>query len=403
MRRLASISITLLAMLLLFASGLAIPNGVSSSTPQTLSLKTSGQVLNVASQQYFINQSGAFVSATFPGYSISSGTINYALNASVTGETITGQVSFNLNGSLSGGGTITISSTSDPLSAMIAAVCLPNYDTPSTGGGCQANDTSAVPAFFVGFARMQVTSSTGNRILSNVEMMFESAYLNPYGSPIVIASADSSIVVITAYTQATVTWSGAFEAGSINGSFGSTAISGQFSQNSTEQENLVSAIAKDSGTMTFSNVIDANGSAITSLDASGTYTGNSSIPLAGSYDCSAEIGFPAGSGVCTQTGFQSSGNFNLQSQSYSVMGNYSSTWGTPAFGYSGKANATVLPIDPPVVTPTLVNTKEITSAAGLSSTVVLVLLLFVFALQRRAKRSKEDTLIEHSPNNPKHH
>lgn len=401
MRRLASISITLLAMFLLFMSGLAIPQGAASSSRQTLSLETSGQVLNVATQQYLINQSGSFVSATFPGYSISSGTLQYALNASVTGKTVTGKVSFNLSGTLVGGGTISISSSSDQLSAMIAAVCLPNYDIPSTGSGCQANDTSAVPAFFVGMATMQITSSAGNKILSNVEMMYESAYLNPYGAPIVIASADSSIAIITDYTQANVSWSGAMEIGSISGSFGSMAISGQFSQNSSEQENLVLGVAKDSGTMSFSSMIDANGSAISSLDASGTYTGNSSIPLAGSFDCSAEIGFPVGSGVCTQTGFMSSGSFNLISQSYSVIGNYSSTWGTPAFGYNGAANATILPIDPPVVTPILVNTKELTSAAGLSSTVVLLLLFFVFALQRRARKSKEDSIIEHTPNNPK--
>lgn len=325
-----------------------IHNASSASGPtETLILNTSGGVVSVSAQQYLINQSGAFFSATLPAYSITSGTLDYSLNATVVGETVTGLASFDLNGSLSGGGSITISSGSVNLFSMIAAVCLPNYDTPSAAGNCQANDTSAVPAFFVGLATMQVNSTAGNETLANIPMLFESAYLNPFGAPIVISSADSTIIIVAPYIRATVNWTGAIETGTISGTFGSISVSGKFNQNASEVEDLITGAANDTGSMTFSDVVDSHGNSIPVLLASGTYSGNSSIPLAGSYDCSAELGFPSGSGLCTQTGFQSTGSFSLHTKSYDVIGNYSSSWGVPAFGFSGTSSAKVSAADPP--------------------------------------------------------
>jgi len=349
MKSFVSLTFTVLAILLLAVSGLLtsnFPTSASYNSSQHLSINLTGSVVSAGSQQYLIQQSGPAASVTVPGYSIVSGQIDYNLTAFITGESVLGAANFILHGTQSGGGQINVSSDI-PLVGMIAGVCLPNYDAPSASGACESNDTSAVPAFFVGMGPVQIVTSSSNVTLSNVVMLFESAYLNPFGAPLVISSNDSSIVIITGYTSAIASWNNVVDSGAISGSFGNESISGIFGQVASEHENLVTGRANDSGRMTFSSVTNGTGSAVSQLDVTGSYSGNSSIPLAGSYDCSASLGFPAGSGICTDTGFDSAGSFSLLGGINHIVGSYRSTWTIPAFGFSGNASATLAYLDPP--------------------------------------------------------
>jgi hypothetical protein len=348
MKSLFSIIFTLLVISLLSSSGLLTTHFAFSMNPSgSLSLNLAGSVVNAGSQQYFIQQSGSIVSATVPSYSVNAGELNYTLEADVSGQSVTGNASFNLQGTLVGGVSINVSASDVRISGMVSAECLPNHDTPNATGSCEANDTSVAPAFFVGKATIQITTSSGTQTLSNISMLFESAYLNPFGASIVLSSTDSTIVIVTPYTQATVTWRNVIDSGTISGSFENTPISGSFTQVASEQENLFTGTANDSGTMTFSSVIDGSGNAVSALDIAVPYSGSSTIPMAGSYDCSASSGFPAESGVCTETGFQSTGRLDLAGRANTITGSYSSTWTIPAWGFSGNATAVVTAADPP--------------------------------------------------------
>jgi hypothetical protein len=197
---------------------------------------------------------------------------------------------------------------------------------------------------------------------NQVPMLFESAYLNPFGNPIVFGTADNfaTLMVVTPYTHANIFWTQVSVSGSITGTLGSSNIvSGQFSESSNEFENLVTGTAQDSGTMTFSNVVNASGP-VTSLDVTGTYKGSSTIPTTSQYacmtsagpslcsnsDCTSSLGlgpFEAMTGlsVCTNTGFESQGSFNLHGQASYVSGSYSSAWSVPAFAFGGMASGSV--------------------------------------------------------------
>jgi hypothetical protein len=97
---------------------------------------------------------------------------------------------------------------------------------------------------------------------------------------------------------------------------------------SNETENLVTGKSTDKGTISFSSMTPS------SLNANGHYIGTSTIPTTGTSDCSASTGFP---GTCTESGFQSIGQFTMSG----ISGSYNTTWGVPALGFSASVNATV--------------------------------------------------------------
>ena len=370
MKTTTTIAVTLLAVFLLLSSGGLVATYAASPTTthtdrgsdgpsaaQTLSLAIGGGVVSAGTQHYNIQQTGQVVSATVAGFTIDPTQpmlLQYHLEATVQGTTASGNANFHLTATLAdGSGTLYVSGNAKIIGA-VAAVCLPNYDTPNPDGTCPAADNSEVPAFFVGIATVQVTVGTPtSHDAPNdhgaptqpmiVPMLFESAYLNPFGNPIVFGSADNfaSLMIITPYNHATIDWNNVVVAGGLGGVYGSSQVAGTFSEVSREHENLVTGVAQASGMMTFSNVVNTTGYPVNALDATGAYKGTSTIPTTGSYDCSASLGFPAGSGVCTQTGFLSTGHFNLHGQNSNVVGSYSTQWTIPAFGFQGTANGAV--------------------------------------------------------------
>jgi hypothetical protein len=277
---------------------------------------------------------------------------NYHLDATINGLAVSGNANFQLAGALSNGSNINLDGNAQIVDA-VPAVCLPSYMI----GACMSSDTSEVPAFFIGSANIQYTLTTPptpdqaptptspptpptspeNVNMNDVQIMFESAYMNPFGNPITIASMDGyTLLIVTPYTQATIDWSNVVDAGTIAGTLGNTSVTGTFSQVAQEHEDLVSGIAKDHGSITFSGMTAA------SLDATSNYNGVSFIPTSPSFDCSAWLtGVP---NTCASTGFQSSGNFSMHTNGPNrilINGTYSSIWSTPAFFSESTVTAAI--------------------------------------------------------------
>jgi hypothetical protein len=364
-RRLATDAAALALVIVLMGSGTAF---AANATPLSLTVPV-GTVLNAGDQHYTVdNGPGATWYAMVDGYYIdqTSGQLQYTLTADVHGVDAGGNAHIQLTGlavSTTTGATtpidvegqIRISSMLNPVYMPLGCTPPPSPPAPQdrpphdTPNACN----SAIPSFFQGNTNLQVTLGStqpspheDGTPQQKQTMMLESPYLNPFGMPIIIASADGSVTIVTTYSVGTIQWTntrvgGAFGPGSV---FGTTPVTGNFNLTSTENENLVTGVATDHGQMYFQNM------APSSLDARGVYKGTSTIPTAGSIDCSSTTGIP---GTCTETGFQSSGQFTLQPQPaphsedegaqprYSITGTYSTTWTVPALTFSSTTTATV--------------------------------------------------------------
>jgi len=205
---------------------------------------------------------------------------------------------------------------SDSIAGLPAGCTLP---TPTSQGNCQ----QTLPFDFIGTSNVQLT--IGGTTVPET-LVIESPYWNPWGGPIYLASPDGAILIVATYTQGSIIWTGAQTGGTITGTLGGSPVSGYFSQTSLEYENLVAGTATDAGTIQFyTNVA--------SLNSKGTYTGRDTIPGPGT-DCTSITGLPM---TCTETGFQSNGNFRAGA----LSGSYSTTWGIPAYQFSSTVNGQV--------------------------------------------------------------
>jgi len=180
-------------------------------------------------------------------------------------------------------------------------------------------------------------------------MRIENPYFNPFGAPIIIASSDLAIVITTTYDVGTIDWSGAVVAGAVTsgtlgGGSSATPVTGELILDSNENENLVAGTATDRGTVALVSMTPST------LDVSGTFSGTSAIPTTGEVDCSPIIGFPsfpAGQGVCTETGFNSVGRYAMtatnsgEGSNVVVIGRYTTTWTIPALAFSVASTAFV--------------------------------------------------------------
>ncbi len=341
-----AIALSLLAVFLLSGSGLIAANAQGSTQQQTLSFSAFGGVASAGNQNYVIQQYGQALMASMAGYNFNTTQpvqFSYSLSASINGLSASGAALFDLTASLVGGGTVSIMGIA-LINSQIPALCLPSG---STSGVCAPGDTSSIPAFFVSTNTMLfiMTNVNGHTSMQteSLPMLFESAYMNPFGAPIVLGSADgfATMLVVTPYSKGTVTWHGAVTESQVLGTYGTTSISGGLVQVITEHENLITGTTTDHGTVTMTNMVYDNGNPVPVLDASGSFSGTSVIPTQGGVDCSSSIGFPAGSGVCTMYGFNSTGSFSLSGSQSTISGSYSTVWGIPAFSFTATATGTV--------------------------------------------------------------
>jgi hypothetical protein len=334
---------------------IAIPNVAfaEGSNYHSMSLGLAGGFAHVANQQY--QQSGG--AATYArlrhiSVSLSSVSLTYGLNAAVAGSTVSGTAYFSLTGTGSSGdddrpvvsGPVSVVAQA-VLVGMVPAVGFPLDPTqPANLIACYPNCQSNIPAFFIGAGDIQVTFNGVTTDNPNAVFLFESAYLNPFGGPIVMGTADGSVRIAATYTAQNSIWSGVQTAGVAIDSNG--IVIGNFALTSNLSENLVTGTENDSGTMTLYGFSGQ----YSSLNSVGTFSGVSIVPTTGSFDCTAALGaqlYAAGiyfrlpEKACLATGSLSSGGFQLRHNSYlSIKGAYGLYWSVPALGFGGTVICT---------------------------------------------------------------
>lgn len=287
-----------------------------------LAITLGGTVVGAGNQTYGIEQSGPTLEAVIDGSPLVSTHLVYTMNAEQLGLKTIGSAKIALSGAFANGTRVVLTSNVLILGSVFH-ISLPF--------GCSAC-TSEVPAAFSGVASDQVTTQ-GRSITRAVGMVLESAYFDPFGDAITIASTDNSIVILTNYTGATIDWSGVVDAGVLKGTLGTTPISGDFVQIAQEHENLLAGTASDHGVIAFSNVVDdSSGTPLSFMDGQGTYAGTSFIPRAGSSSCGI---------TCTETGFYDAGSFQLSGGAL-VLGSYSTDWTVPALAFASSVTGVVI-------------------------------------------------------------
>ena len=311
-------STLLTSIALLFLLGGA--NAAFASTQQTLTATEVGGVNSLGNQIYNV-KGGQTAFAMIAGQAVdpTTATLQYNFYATQNGLNTNGYATLTFSGMTAGGVAVSVSG-SFTINSVVAAAELPY--------GCTTTCNSELPIFFMATSpSVQVTVAGATQTVPEA-LSIESPYFNPWGAPIVLASADNSIVIAATYTQGSILWMGTKVGGAIVGTLGTSTASGTFNMTSAEYEDLVKGIAFDAGTISLSAMTPS------SLNSRGFYTGSSTIPTTGTSDCSALTGIP---GTCTMTGFQSTGHFNMNGMS----GSYSTSWGVPALGFSSSITATV--------------------------------------------------------------
>ena len=319
-----------------------------------------GAIANFGDQKYTVTGGSVVLPlSSVLGNPFSAASIHFSLSAEVRGLSVSGYAKFYLTGT-SGGFPISVNGS---YRINNAETSTPANAIQNLGSGTctwmAENACSELPLSFIGDANLLVTVGNAQPVSLKETIIMENPYLNPFGAPIVIASTDLAMVIVATYDVGTIVWSGTSVAGTLTGQLGSgqssTQVTGMLSLNSTEIEDLVAGTATDSGQVALS------GMSPSSLNVNGTYTGSSVIPTAGERDCSATLGFPtfpAGQGICTQTGFNSAGQYVMRTGSnnnervnhndrgqarvqVTVVGQYATTWTVPALAFSTSGTATV--------------------------------------------------------------
>jgi hypothetical protein len=314
-----------------------------------------------------LSQSGgqllSLVAPTLPTIDQSSAKLRYSIDASVRGTAVSGEATFTITDKNAAGDQVTIEGDAK-LSDMIPAFGTP-FDpsqpaNPVACLGTASGCSSEVPAFLVGTATLQVHTSSESDSEENsnqdghastnsqkdtkftMPMLFESAYLNPFGGPTVIASSDPTnpILIVATYTKAISQWEEVNVGGAITDS---TGIVGTFTQTMSLTEDLLNNRETDRGTISIASF------SVSFPSASGDFRGTSTIPPVPSptpapLDCSMAFDLPPG--TCTLTGSHSTGVFNLHStdDKSQVEGSYDINWTVPAlvFGVSAESVSTII-------------------------------------------------------------
>ena len=353
-----------------------------------------GTVVQSGDQHYYLHGNG-LVSAQIGTLTMGpSSKIDYSMTVDVVGQTATGTAQFQITGGHQeehNRGTVTGN-------VQIVGMIPEEIPFGCAGTAC----TSAIPVFFVGVALVNVTS--GHHEDSKAQpsqviqtgILLESPYFNPFGNALSIVSTDNtpttppSVIIVTTYDKATITWTKAGVTGAISGTLGNSPVTGTLGLVMQENEDLVSGISVDAGAIAFTNMSPTN------LNAVGKFSGSSIIPNpatpAGAAACALEVqaslaltgtaspctsdctgvfafyGLPAIPGTCTSTGYQSNGKLSLATthqgqkggdqgvrgniyaspnegnRDVSVNGTYSVSWTSPALAFLCFSSAAVAPL-----------------------------------------------------------
>jgi len=300
---------------------------------QPLTLTLSGAIFSSGSQQYS-HQGGTVVAASILGQTVDPAATNfhYSLKATVSGVTVSGTAEFflseiNYNGH-SQANSMSVQGQAS-ITGMIPAEAFPLFPTQCTFG---ETCTSAIAGVYTGVANVQVTEGGTTRDLPALSMSFESAFLNPFGGPLFLESDDGSIFIESTYSSAQVNWSGVQLEGTATGYFAGSTVNGLFGMTVNSFEDLKKGFEVDSGNIAFSEM------SISSLDATGSFSGFSTIPQGS--PCPSTYGLPPG--TCSLTGFNSIGFISqLTSSNGNIQGTYKTIWTVPAVAFTSTVVATV--------------------------------------------------------------
>ncbi|HZW85345.1 MAG TPA: hypothetical protein VFE91_05530 [Nitrososphaerales archaeon] len=304
---------------------------LADSPHSSLSLNLNGALLSAGTEHYS-HQGGQVVAGEVLGVPLdpSHSVIHYSLSAVVSGLTVSGQVSFDLKVNGHQDSTVEVKGTA-LIGDMVPAEEFPLGCT--LGVDC----TSAIPGAFLGLANVTIANCNGESdncptTQMMLPMQFESAFLNPFGGPIVMASAGGELMVIATYSQSRVIWTGTQLGGIASGSLAGNPVSGEFAMTVSATEDLRGGYELDHGTIAFFGFDNP------ALNAAGTFVGKSTIPAG--VPCDPSLGFPPG--TCQITGFSSSGVFaQTNALGGSIKGTYSTQWTAPAVLFSSTVSATV--------------------------------------------------------------
>jgi len=315
------------------------------SPHNNLSLTLSGAILSAGNESYS-HSGGQVVAAVLYGHNLnpSNTVIHYALSATVSGLAVKGYAVFHIESMLHDGSHVTVNGIAK-IGGMVPAESFPLGCT--VGVDC----TSGIPGAFLGVAAVNISychgqsdNSQGNDNDNNngnnncqsqsadLPMEFESAFLNPFGGPIVMASDGGEIQVIATYSQARVTWTGTQLGGTAQGSLAGSPVAGLFGMNVSAVEDLKGGFELDHGTIAFADMTNP------AVDGIGGFVGKSTIPPG--TPCPPELGFPPG--TCQLTGFASMGLFGMSTfEGGSIHGTYNTQWIVPAVAFTSTVSATL--------------------------------------------------------------
>ncbi|MDA4121358.1 MAG: hypothetical protein OK404_03000 [Thaumarchaeota archaeon] len=327
--------------------------GDHSHNHQNLSLALNGVILDAGTGDYS-HQGGEVVAASLLGTPVdpSNAQMDYSLQAHVVGLSVFGSAQFDLSVNWNNGSSSNVHGDA-VIGDMVPAEMFPTGCT-TPGVDC----FSAIPGFFLGFAAVTVTTCQAHHDNSDgqssdssgdghdhrhgsdcatvaqmtLPMQFESAFLNPFGGPIFLASAGGEIFVVSTYSEARVTWTGTQLGGVAAGSLAGNPVAGQFAMSVNAVEDLKNGNEIDRGTIAFLGMSDP------SLNAAGKLDGRSTIPPGA--DCSAAFGLPPG--TCQLTGFSSDGHFRMSTDlGGSIKGDYHTDWTVPAVAFSSTVSGSL--------------------------------------------------------------
>ena len=340
-------------LILLLGSNVAI-----AAESQSLTLSFSGILTDIGSQTYR-SSGGSLVSASVTAagktISLSSAHLEYSIDAKVQGNNVAGHATLQLKSHVAKSGEDTKSSEDTSLgqfsvagrfdlTGIIPAVGFPITD-PTNPLACLPNScTSEIPGFLVGVGDLTLRFGDSRITLPSTPMLFESAYLNPFGGPIFIGTPDGSISIAAKYSSAISHWANVKTSGSVQAG---TSDQGAFTLVSDLTENLLKGTETDRGKITLFGFASTP-----ALNSAGDFKGKSVIPTAGEFDCTSmltgqlnTIGFPLTlpPNTCTATGATSTGGFELRSAQgeNEIKGTYLDNWFVPAIGFVGQATATM--------------------------------------------------------------
>jgi hypothetical protein len=293
-----------------------------------------GGITAAGNQQYTLAQDGRLVYASILGAQVvpASSSLHYSLMAYVHGLSATGKASIHLVASSSNGQKIV-------LNGMVAINGMVPAEVFASG---------AIPSAFLGFLTGTVTTGGKSQPIA-LGVSLESPFINPFGGPIVVATLDASnsIVLVADYHSATIHYSNVRVLTlSVTGKLGSSSVTaGNATLSTWATEDLVAGTESETGMISFTGMNPRL------LNSFGLYSGSSVIPSESqclstygfepcTFDCTSYLpllmgtpsldvsGLPAG--LCTLTGFISSGSFHSVGAHVVIGGTYTTVWDIPA-------------------------------------------------------------------------